>query len=110
MEKDRIMRPPTFILSNGRKSLPSKKKLYEAGFTMYGISKSLGLDKHTIIHYFNRDHKRVGKANCRIIKQWLLDHGIISPPKPRPKHDCTSCGKTHVIKKHSHQEFINAEK
>jgi hypothetical protein len=77
----------------GRKSL--KEIFYEKGFLQYRVAKSLGIDRHAIMHFLAGRRKSVGKQNRELIRRWLIDHGIIII-NPRPKCTCPVCGKTHV--------------
>jgi hypothetical protein len=71
--------------------------LYSTGFTQYQLAKELDIDKHAVGNFFNYRRKKAGKRNCKLIRQWLIDHGLIVI-KPRPRCTCSYCGVVHAMK------------
>ena len=80
--------------------LKIKKRLSELGFTQYEISLDLSLPRSILCHFFAGRRAKIGKRNRALIYRWLIEHGVIPPPKLRPRHQCNhpGCYSVHVIK------------
>jgi len=79
--------------------LKIKKRLSELGFTQYEISLDLSLPRSILCHFFAGRLAKVGKKDRRLIRRWLIEHGVIIT-KIRPRHQCShpGCYSVHVIK------------
>jgi hypothetical protein len=85
-------------------------KIRAKGKSVHSVAREIDIDDCHVFNYIARRYSKISKANRKKIRLHFISIGVLPAPKPRPKHDCPLCNKTHTIKKHSHRELLNVEK
>jgi predicted RNA-binding Zn-ribbon protein involved in translation (DUF1610 family) len=66
--------------------------------TIKKASIALGISDSDIHNYLRGRKVKVSKKAQRIIRQHLVEIGVVAAPQLKPRHECPDCGKSHVVR------------
>ena len=77
-------------------NLPLAQRLQGADRSRRSIAHALGINHADVVYFVCEQYKKIGRRRRRLIRQWMIKNGFMTPPKPRVRCLCERCGKVHV--------------
>jgi len=74
------------------------KRIKLSGKSTYFYAKLIGGRIQDTYYFVQGKRNKIGRSRKKQIKAYFISIGLITPPKPKPKHECPTCGVMHTCK------------
>lgn len=82
-----------------------QQKLIKPGHSLSATAREIGVSLQDLSHYAKAEMSKVGRANRRKIRAWLILEGYLKPPRKPEIWICPLCQAKHVRRKNASQRM-----